>query len=86
MTQIEDVTVTLKEHVAGLPIPLLAVQLTLVVPTGNELPEAGVHVTVGAGVPLAFTVKLTTGEHPPWSILTVMFAGQLMTGGASPVV
>jgi hypothetical protein len=43
--------------------PLLAVQLTVVVPTGNTLPDAGEQVTVGAGAPVAVTVKVTVAEH-----------------------
>ena len=36
-----------------LPQELVAVQVTVVVPVVNVDPEAGVHETVGAGVPVA---------------------------------
>jgi hypothetical protein len=39
-------TVTTKLHCARLPHPSTAVQVTVVLPTGNALPEGGVHVTV----------------------------------------
>ena len=46
------VLLTLKEHV-DVPQELTAVQVTTVVPFGNVLPDAGEHVTVGEGVPVA---------------------------------
>ena len=53
------VTVTLNVHVE-LPHELTAVHVTTVVPTGNVLPDAGAHVTVGGGVPLAVGVGYVT--------------------------
>ena len=44
--------VTLNEH-ASLPHELVAVQVTLVVPVENVLPEAGEQTTEAAGVPVA---------------------------------
>ena len=49
-------TVTLKEH-DELPQEFEAVQVTVVVPIANVLPEAGVQDTVGAGVPVAEGVE-----------------------------
>jgi hypothetical protein len=40
-------TVTLKVALAEFPAASVAEQLTTVVPIGNALPEAGVHVTAG---------------------------------------
>ena len=54
-------TVTVKEQPTE-PAIFVAVQLTVVVPTGNALPEAGLLTTVGAGMPVAATVKFTTAE------------------------
>ena len=39
-------TVTVKEHVAVLPLASVAVQLTVVVPTGKKLPEFRLQTTV----------------------------------------
>src|SRR6516165_4376310 len=45
-------TLTVKEQV-GTCIPLLAVQVTRVVPTGNRLPDGGVQATItGGGEPV----------------------------------
>ncbi len=60
---------------------LVAVQLTVVFPGANVLPEAGEHVTVAAGVPVeAGVAKVTTG------LQVVMFAGQLPITGVSLIV
>ena len=50
-----EFTVTLKEH-DELPQLFVAVQVTVVVPTENVEPEAGLQVTVGAGEPVAVGV------------------------------
>jgi hypothetical protein len=39
--------VTVKEHIAVLPLPSVAVQLTVVTPTGNVAPDGGLQTTVG---------------------------------------
>jgi len=57
-----SITVTVNEQLA-LPLLFVAVQLTVVVPTANVLPDGGVQVTVGAGVPVAVEVYVTTAEH-----------------------
>jgi hypothetical protein len=46
-----DVSVTLNAHCACRELASTAVQDTAVVPTLNELPEGGVHVTVIGDVP-----------------------------------
>jgi hypothetical protein len=38
-----SLTVTVNEQVAVFPAPSVAVQITVVVPTANMLPEAGEH-------------------------------------------
>nr|WP_252285716.1 hypothetical protein [Priestia megaterium] len=40
---------TVKEHVEVFPAASVAVQVTVVVPTGKKEPEAGVHIAVTPG-------------------------------------
>jgi len=61
-------TVTVKLHIASGATPFEAVQLTVVVPTGNVFGDVitvlpTLQVTVGAGMPVDPTVKLTDAEH-----------------------
>ena len=49
-------TVTLKLHAAVLPEVSVAVQLTVVAPTGKTEPEAGTHATV---TPATLSVAVT---------------------------
>ena len=44
-----SVTVTVKEHIPMLLDASFAVQVTVVVPTGKRLPDAGAQVTVAPG-------------------------------------
>src|SRR5713101_475794 len=65
-------TVTLKLQLA----PLLSVQVTGVVPTGKNDPEAGLQVT-GPHIPLVVGgAKLTTAPHRFGSFTWVILAGQ----------
>ena len=50
-----EFTVTLNEH-DEVPHVLVAVHVTVVVPTANVDPDAGLQVTVGAGEPVAVGV------------------------------
>jgi hypothetical protein len=76
-----SLTVTVKLQVAVRPAASVAVELTVVVPTGKALPEAGTLTTVTPGqLSAALTVKFTTAEHWPGVLFTVMFAGQVMVG------
>ncbi len=79
-----SLTVTVKLHVAFGNTPLLAVQLTVVVPLVNELPEGGVQVFVGDGEPPPVTKNVTTALHNPGAALLVMLPGQLIVGGVTP--
>ena len=76
-------TVTVKLQLV-LPLVSLAVLITVVVPTWNELPDAGVEFTVG--VPphesLAVTVKNTLAGP---LFVTVMFDGQAIDTTHLPV-
>ena len=57
-------TVTLKLHVAVLPDASVAVQVTGVVPLGNDEPEAGAQLVVTPGqVSDAEAENVTTCEH-----------------------
>jgi hypothetical protein len=79
-----SLTITLKLQLA-VPHSFDAVQLTVLVPTVNALPEAGVHVTVGVGLPVALALNETLLEHCPATAGTVMSAGQVIVGPAFTV-
>ena len=75
-------TVTVKEQLAE-PWMLVAVQFTVVEPTGNLVSDAGVHTTAGAGSPTVVTENVTRAEQWPGSLFRVIFAGQVIVGGVS---
>jgi len=81
-----SLTVTVKVQGAVVPQELFAVQLTVVVPTGKLLPEDGVQVTDGAGVPVVPGVKLTAAEHWPAAVGIVIGLGQVIVGEVLTVV
>jgi hypothetical protein len=71
------------EQVAVFPEASVAVTFTVVVPTGNKVPEAGDEVTT---VPVQLSeatgvVHVTIAPHTPASLLRVIFAGQVTVGG-----
>ena len=69
--------VTLKLHVEELPQASVAVELTVVTPRGNVLPDAGIDTIVTEEqLSIAVTVKLTILLHKP----LVIFAGQVIDG------
>ena len=78
-----SLTVTVNEHVAFGSTVFAAVHVTVVVPIANVEPEAGTHVTVGSGQPVAVGgVNVTTAPQVAGVLLTVMFAGHApMIGG-----
>ena len=74
-------TVTVKLQEMSRPLESVALQVTVVGPSGNVLPEAGVQVTGKWGLQSseAVAVKATLAlEHWPGSGLRVMLAGQVM--------
>src|SRR5262245_66304798 len=74
-------TVTVKVQTLLLPLLSRAVFVTVVVPTGNANPLAGVLVRlVTVQLSVAVTVKVTLLVHAPCEAFTVMFAGQVITG------
>jgi len=75
-------------HVAVFIDASVAVQVTVVVPTGMQVPDGGVHTTVTPGqLSLAVAVKFTTwhawlaGTQTALFVTAVMFAGQVTWGG-----
>jgi hypothetical protein len=77
-----SLTVTVKLQVASGATLLEAVQLTVVLPLGNTLPDGGVQVTVGDGRPVVITLKLTEAEQRPGVVFaTTGLDGQVIVGG-----
>jgi len=78
-------TFTVNEHIAFGATPFIAVQFTVVFPTGNVLPDGGVHATVAVGIPVAVTVKLTGAWHwPVVALATTGLDGHVIVG-ATPI-
>src|SRR5262245_35169548 len=77
-------TVTLKLHEAVAPPESVAVQVTVVVPSGKAEPEGGLHTTVTPGQ-LSVTIgsgKLTMAVVLPGvGAITSRSGGQMITGG-----
>ena len=68
-----------------LPASSVATELTVVIPSLNSLPEAGVLTIVGLPVQLsvAFTEKFTLAAQMPGLFATVLLAGQSILGSSS---
>jgi hypothetical protein len=78
---VTGLTVTVKEQVLVLPLPSVAVPVTVAVPTANVLPESGLVIT--AGLPqlsVAVTVNVTAAWQVLISAFTAIFDEQLITG------
>ena len=78
-------TVTVKEQVEEFPAPSVARYTTVLIPSGNVLPEESPLTKVMLGA-VQLSVALiapyvTTAVHNPGAVLAVTLAGQLMTGG-----
>ncbi len=69
-------------HVLLLPQTSVAVEVTVVIPIGNILPDAGelVIVTGPAQLSVAVTANVTTAVHEPTGVVTVIGVGQVITG------
>ena len=76
-------TLTVNVQVAVLPDASVAVQVTVVMPTGKHDPEGGLHKTVTPGqLSLAVVVKVaTTHGSLIVAVLAVTLAGQVIVGG-----
>jgi hypothetical protein len=71
--------ITVNEQVAVLPLASVAVQVTVVVPNGNVLPDGGLQATVTPGqLSVAVAVNVTADPHSA----PVIGAGQVMVGGS----
>src|ERR1035441_5402878 len=68
-------TLTVKEHVATPPHAFVAVQVTVVLPSGKTLPEGGEQ-TTGPVLPGAVTLKLAMAL--PVHVSSTMFCGQVI--------
>jgi hypothetical protein len=72
------------EHVAVLPEPSVAVEVTVVVPLGKNDPDAGTLVIVTPGqLSLAVGANVTFAPHAPGLFDTVILAGQVIVGGCT---
>ena len=69
-------------HTALLPQASVAVEVTVVVPMGNAVPEAGTETifTAPPQLSVAVGVKFTTATQDPTGVVVVIFAGQVITG------
>jgi hypothetical protein len=76
-------TVTVKVQVAVLPLESVAVQVTVVTPPVNRLPEAGTQVmsTTVPHTSLATGSSKVTAVPPDSHSMPVMSSGQVMSGG-----
>src|SRR5437899_11473728 len=79
---VESTTVTVKELMPVFPLPSLAEQVTVVVPSAKLLPEAGLQLTETgpAQTSLAVAVKLTAAWPEPVHS-TEIGAGTVTVGG-----
>src|SRR5262245_46602321 len=85
-----SLTVTVKEQLA-VPRTFDAAQVTIVLPTANEngeviTVEPILHVTAGAGPPVAAAANASVRAHVPGVLLVAMFPGQVIVGGVFVVV
>ncbi|SRX75629.1 hypothetical protein AEQU3_02625 [Aequorivita antarctica] len=79
-------TVMVKLQTAVFPLPSVAVNSTVLTPTGNALPLARPPVWVAVALQLSNTNgigKVTMALHIPASVLAVISAGQVIVGGRS---
>jgi hypothetical protein len=79
----ESLTVTVKEHVAVLPVPSVTVKLFEVTPVGklDPLPNPAVCAKVApAQLSLKLTEYVTIAAHWPGSLLTTTLAGHVIVG------
>lgn len=63
-----------------LPEGSVAVEVTVVLPTGKNEPEAGVVTKAAVQLSVAVTEKVTVAPHAPEGAFVVISDGQLMTG------
>ena len=73
-------TITWKEQLEVLPDGSVAIEVTVVLPTGKNDPEAGVVVNIAEQLSVAVTLKLTIVPQVLTGAFTEILAGQVMTG------
>lgn len=73
-------TVTVKEHTAVFPATSVAVAFTVVVPTANVLPLAGLLTTLDEQLSVVVTVKETGALQALKLLFTLILAGQAIVG------
>ena len=77
-----SLTLTVKVQLEVLPWASVAVLVTVVVPAAKLLPLAGLLLTVTPGqLSVALTAKMTLLLQASAVALTLMFAGQVISGG-----
>src|SRR5690242_9658793 len=74
-------TVTVNEHCDVFPCASCAVHVTVVTPTGNDVPDGGAHASVTpAQLSDALAMKFTAATHEPAGVCATTFDGQAIDG------
>ena len=73
-------TVTVNAHVAVFPATSVAVEFTVVVPTANVLPLAGLLTTLAEQLSVVVTEKVTGALHAFNALFTLILAGHEIVG------
>ena len=81
----ESVTTILNEHAEVFPEASVAMEFTVVVPTGNTDPEDGFEITEEEQLSVDSMLKFTTALHEPESVFTFIVPGQVITGSSLSV-
>ena len=76
-----SVTVTVKLQLAESPDCSVTMHLSVVVPSGNAVPDGGSQTTLGEQSPENVGENVDTAVHAPGSCGLVMFPGQVIRGG-----
>jgi hypothetical protein len=74
------VTVTWNDALPVLPCASVAVQVTVVVPSGNVEPDAGVHVGMIGPSTASLADAVNVSAFPPLELVSTMSAGTVTTG------
>ena len=77
-----SVTITLNEQAEVLPDGSVAIEFTVVDPTGKTLPDGGFVISVDVQLSAEVTVKFTTAPQSLGSVFTKMSAGQIIAGAS----
>ena len=80
-----SVTATVKLQLADCPDWSVTVQVSVVVPIGNAVPDGGSHTAVAGQSSENVGENVATAVHAPGSCGLVMFPGQVITGGTVSV-